>query len=200
MSLTPIYLIANVDSHQTISSCPTKENRMVPYNGPAFGHAQLDIDLDQSVHHQLSPKVTLLLTSGNPAKTGDHKHCQIAGQTVLVVKQYLLHPTPPQKTKKQYHPWEKEKKSINNTTQFLWVPAVTFRGKGFHRFGSASIRGVLPNWSTWFRLAPVPRSALSRYVNFMDAWICWVMMVAKSEQMWTTRLMTQMVISNTLER
>ena len=82
ISLTPIYLIANVDSHQTISSCRTKENGMVPYNGPAFGHAQLDIDLEQSVHHQPSPKVTVT-NIRKPAKTHDQKHCQ-----TLVVKQY----------------------------------------------------------------------------------------------------------------
>ena len=142
-----------------------------------------------------------------PAKTRDQKHCQ-----TLVVKQYWwsnsIYYIPPRRKNyrlagtKQIPPLEKRKTKIIYTTQFCeFQPLVAFRKRGLHHFRSASIRGVLPNWSTWFRLAPVPRSALSRYVNFMDAWICWVMMVAKSELMWTTRLMTQMVvISNPLER
>lgn len=66
-----------------------------------------------------------------PAKTRDQKHCQ-----TLVVKQYWwsnsIYYIPPRRKnyrlagiKKTIPPLEKEKKSINNTTQFLWVPAVS---------------------------------------------------------------------------
>lgn len=152
MSLTPIYLIANVDSHQTISSCPTKENRMVPYNGPAFGHAQLDIDLDQSVHHQPSPKVTLLLTSENPQKhviKNTVKHWwsnSIGGQTVFTTSHPAAKTIGWLEPKKQYHPWKRRKNQSTTPPSFCeFQPLVAFRKRGLHRFGSASIRGVLPN-------------------------------------------------------
>lgn len=112
-----------------------------------------------------------------PAKTRDQKHCQ-----TLVVKQYWwsnsIYYIPPRRknyrlagtNKKQYHPWKRRKNQSTTPPSFCeFQPLVAFRKRGLHHFPEASIRGVLPNWSTWFRLAPVPRWTLS---SVSQVWIC----------------------------